>query len=237
MLEKIPLYTRSIVEAQTLGELELWRQSHEENIRCARAILQSIDEHYDGGYLDQAAVQPVIEEFGYDRVFWVTANTIQRAIWDGRFSHDNREWARKMPIPPAKQNVDFIVDGRSGLLNLFLNEAKQRYNRSLGLFDRTHCEDGEQDYEHRVLVVKPNRLEEQYMNAEYQLYYAVGGFGCKPGNTGKKVLGEFLKDGDRLNLYREDFIGVLKDEFLPEWAAEKLEQFRPQEGQQDGPSM
>ena len=49
-------------------------------------------------------------------------------------------------------------------------------------------------------------------------------------------MGQFLKDGERTHYYRQDFIGVISDENLPAWAAEKLQELNaPAEPeQQDG---
>jgi len=38
------------------------------------------------------------------------------------------------------------------------------------------------------------------------------------------VFGYFLKDGEETQYNRSDFVGVLKDEHLPDWAKEKLEE-------------
>jgi len=43
-------------------------------------------------------------------------------------------------------------------------------------------------------------------------------------------------DGETARWNREDFIGVLDDKFLPEWAREKLEELMTQE-QTDAPTM
>ena len=44
-----------------------------------------------------------------------------------------------------------------------------------------------------------------------------------------------LGDGEKTRWDRADFIGVLKDEFLPDWAREKLEALQTPE--QSGPTM
>ena len=35
-------------------------------------------------------------------------------------------------------------------------------------------------------------------------------------------MGEFLNDGEKAQFYRQDFIGVAADEYLPDWARERL---------------
>lgn len=50
------------------------------------------------------------------------------------------------------------------------------------------------------------------------------------------VMGQFLSDSERISFHRQDFMGVLNDEYIPAWAAEKLKELNaPAEPeQQDG---
>ena len=77
----------------------------------------------------------VIEQFGYTRTLYVLANTVQQKEWDGRFSPANKTWAKTVDIPPnpdgfgGERNLDFVVDGHPGLVDLFLSQARQDYLR------------------------------------------------------------------------------------------------------------
>lgn len=88
-----------------------------------------------------------------------------------------------------------------------------------------HCEQHSepQDYEDKLLIIKPEKLKEQYRNPVVQYFYATSGFGCKPINGDKKVFGHFLADGMKEQLYRSDFIGIADKTQLPSWAAKRLE--------------
>ena len=63
------------------------------------------------------------------------ANTVQQKEWDGRFSPANKAWAKTVDIPPnpdgfgGERNLDFVVDSHSGLVDLFLSQARQDYLR------------------------------------------------------------------------------------------------------------
>ena len=61
------------------------------------------------------------------------------------------------------------------------------------------------------------------------MFLAESGFGCAPGARGRKVFGRFLKDGEETHFQRNDFIGILKMEYLPEWAKEKLNELQQPE--------
>lgn len=50
------------------------------------------------------------------------------------------------------------------------------------------------------------------------------------------MFGKFLKDGEDTHFYREDFAGILKDECLPDWAREKLNELQTPE-ESEGPGM
>ena len=111
------------------------------------------------------------------------------------------------------------------MLNGFIDEVRKEYNK-LGLVGEKQCvqSDEPQDYEKKVLILKPETLNEQFKNPVNQYFYATGGFGCDPEKSGKKVFGQFLADGEKTHFYREDFVGVADYEQLPKWAVERLEQ-------------
>ena len=87
------LYIGSISEARRFNELDRWRESHRENIACKQAIEEAIRQGFDGMYLDHDCAKSVIEAYGYKRVGWVLASTLQQKKDDGRFSPRNKEWA------------------------------------------------------------------------------------------------------------------------------------------------
>ena len=58
---------------------------------------------------------------------------------------------------------------------------------------------------------------------------------------GRAVYATCLGDGEQTRWNRADFIGVLDEQYLPDWAREKLEELtqgqRPQGPEQTGPTM
>lgn len=80
-------------------------------------------------------------------------------------------------------------------------------------------------------VLSPDTLKEACWSQENQLWYAHDGFGCRPHAIGRSVRCTCLGDGEATRWNRADFIGVLKEEFLPEWARARLEQLAGTERQ------
>ncbi len=87
----IPLYRYSAETAKHDGELDAWRESKSENIRCRDFLDKQIVEKFDGMHLPDECVENTLKEFGYDRTMWVIANTIQNRKGDGRFHSRNTE--------------------------------------------------------------------------------------------------------------------------------------------------
>lgn len=221
------LYRYSFENAKQCGEIEEYHESQTENIRCKNAIEKAIADNFDGYYLSDMAVKTALADFGYDRTMWVLAASILNKNYDGRFSHENMQWARSV-IPsyiPQKEIQNYCVDSHPAVLNGFIDEVRKEY-RKLGLVGEKQCvqSDKPQNYEKKLLILKPEILNEQFKNPINQYFYATGGFGCDSERSGRKVFGQFLADGEKAHFYREDFIGIADKEQLPKWAVKRLEQ-------------
>ena len=86
------LYCWSMQDAIAHNEMQDWRDSYRENCDCARIIERAIAEHYHDNILEDGT-KDIIDRYGFDRVNWVLANTLQEKAHDGRFSRDNKTWA------------------------------------------------------------------------------------------------------------------------------------------------
>ena len=220
-----PLYRHSLKEAVRHEEKDLWRESYKINCDCARAIERIIAENYDGKKLGQDLAEPIIEQYGFNRVNWVLANTVQQKKEDGRISPENRQWAETFPIPQEEHNWQFEVSSHPGLTDLFISDVRKAW-QALGLFTAAHCVENSQnqDYTGKLLVLNPYILGSAYQTPERQLFLARDGWGCIPGAPRQTVFGRFLsEEKDQITFFnRSDFIGVLSAEYLPDWAKEKL---------------
>ena len=232
------LYPYSSAEARERNELSLWRESHKANIACRNAIEDAIRQNFDGMNLQTDCLKAVLDEYGFKRTAWVLANTLHELKWDGRFSYANKHWAEKIYIPTdLNHNSDFVVRSHPAVLDGFVTFYRKAV-QALNLFGAEHCigDRAKQDFTGKVLVLSPEALREQYWGQDYQLLYARSGFGCAPHSSGRAVFATCLSDGETARWNREDFIGVLDEKYLPDWAREKLEEMMTQE-QTDAPTM
>lgn len=124
-------------------------------------------------------------------------------------------------------------------LDAFISQVREAYGK-LELFGPEHCEPNSYeslDYEGRVLVLSPDTLKESCWTPQNQLWLAHDGFGCSPHAVGRSIRCTCLGDGEQTRWNRTDFTGVLKEEFLPGWAREKLEEFQGQNAGMGGMEM
>lgn len=233
------LYPYSAKDARERSELPLWRASHQANIECKKYIEAAIRRDFDGMHLAESCAASVIAEYGYKRTAFVLSNTLKEKNWDGRFNHDNQDWAKSIFVPSdADHNRDFAVESHPAVLDGFVNMYRKAY-QELGLFVPAQCEPNswpELDYEGKVLVLSPDTLKESCWQPENQLWYAHDGFGCHPHAIGRSIRCTCLGDGEVTRWNRADFVGVLKEEYLPEWATEKLTELLEQK-RSEGPVM
>jgi len=133
-MDKTPLYKYPGDYAREHGELEQYRASYKANVACKEAIEAAIRDNYRDNCLGKEAVKQVADQFGYERMFYVLANTVQLEDWDGRISRDNKDWAKTIPVFEDKnyfgkdRRSSFEVDScNPGLTDIFINQARRDY--------------------------------------------------------------------------------------------------------------
>ena len=80
-----------------------------------RYIEQSIKDNYKDNRLDADAVwRDVTAQFGSKRAAFVLAMTVREKDYDGRFSRENKAWAKSQPLPPDPERrglyCSYVVD-------------------------------------------------------------------------------------------------------------------------------
>jgi hypothetical protein len=133
-MNTIPVYKYPAAYARENDELEQYRTSYKANVACKNAIETAIQDNYRDNSLGKEAVKQVADQFGYERMFYVLANTAQRKDWDARISHDNKDWAKTIHVFEDKnyfgedRRSSFEVDAvNPGLTDIFINQARREY--------------------------------------------------------------------------------------------------------------
>lgn len=229
------LYSFSRQEAKSLGRLAQWKESHQANIKCARDIENLIVSHTQDGRLEPDCARAALDWWSFHRVQFVLSNTLRNASVQG-FEPDSLKWARAVYVPPDKTNGAFKIKADSSMLAQFVRQTYAEYQK-LGLFGARHCS-AELDYTGKVLILRPSVLKEECWFPQNQLWYGETGFGCSPTARGRAVYATCLGDGEKTRWERTDFVGVLDEQYLPDWAMERLSELRgPAQEQTDSPAQ
>ena len=132
-LRNTPVYPYPFEYAAENGEEDKYRQSRKISIACKETIEKAIGDHYVDNCLNTAAaVRQVVDVFGYNRTLYVLAVTVQHKERDGRISHNNKEWAKSVPVfadridGSADQNMFLVVSqAHPGLTDLFIRGVRK----------------------------------------------------------------------------------------------------------------
>ena len=177
--------------------------------------------------LSEREYREAIEQYGFDRVNFVLANTVNHYKDDGRISRENKDWAEKWYIPDEKHTRDYDLKSHPGLTNLFINQARKNFGRRLGCLTLPTVWTAGRTIPERWSSSSRTCCAMSSKTPKDQLFLASHGNGCKPNAIGRKVFGQFLSDGEKTHFCRDKILGVIRDEYLPEWAKEKLLELAP----------
>ena len=98
----------------------------------------------------------------------------------------------------------------------------------MGIYLLSIVEDVDQLEGSVLVMIPPYTLKESCWSPENQLWLATGGVGCSLPAAGRAVYAACLGDGEQTRRDRRDFIGILNEEHLPDWARESRSQIQNQ---------
>ena len=129
-MKNTPVYLHSARYAREHGELAVYRESHKANVLCKEAIEDAISENYHDNRLDPDCAKGVLDRFGADRAFFILSYTVWEKDWDGRFSQDNKQWAKNYFDSNTTTSFEpgyKVTRAHPGLVDLFINQARRYY--------------------------------------------------------------------------------------------------------------
>ena len=72
-----------------------------------------------------------MEQFGYERTLAVLARTGKAHDWDGRYSAENKAWAKSIDVlidPDTNNFFRYLIQkSHPGLVDLFLTQVRREY--------------------------------------------------------------------------------------------------------------
>ena len=112
-------------QAEEAMRREAAKLEHGVRMECKEAIEKAIAENFDGYTLPRDTAKGIIEQYGRERVEFVLANTIMNLPHDGRFSVNNKEWAKGIVPTTDWQNRDLVLTSHPAVLDGFTNQTRR----------------------------------------------------------------------------------------------------------------
>lgn len=221
------VYPYSYGEAKRRGEELTYETSFRENVRCAHDIGEAVYQYFDAAAkeLKHGCAECVLQRYGFLRINFVLANTVQIAGYPYALGEKAAAWSRDVDVP---QDDRFLVNAAGMLLSLFIDQLSEIYH-ALGFFGAEHCITGDKramEYAGKVLLLKPNIKRGSCWTHRDQLWYAHSGPGCSPYARFDSIQASCLSSGEKAHWLRLDFAGVFDERYLPDWAVENLNAIR-----------
>lgn len=115
-------------QAEKARQRELSRLEHGQRLECKKDIEALIAEKFNGFVLPRNTADEIIDKYGIDCVEFVLANTVTHFDYDGRFSQNNKDWAKGIVAENEWQNNDLILSTHPAVLDGFTNQARRYIN-------------------------------------------------------------------------------------------------------------
>lgn len=137
---KIYVCQLSRSEAVEFGVENVYRESYRKNEECAAAIGKAIADNYDGYSLDAGCARQVLDQYGFDRVYFILSCNIQQLSYDGRISRSNKDWARENSVPLSSDfKSNWLIHSHPGLLDIFTDLVQKHQEQDV--FPKEACFD------------------------------------------------------------------------------------------------
>lgn len=85
---------------------------------------------------------------------------------------------------------------------------------------------GKDDLNQKIVVIRADVLRREYRRATNQVALCVGGFGASPNSRGTACYCVKLYSGETARYERQDILGILKEDRMPEWAKQGLREYQ-----------
>ncbi|MDL2217898.1 DUF3849 domain-containing protein [Christensenellaceae bacterium OttesenSCG-928-M15] len=120
------VYRDSFAHSSEHNEMDKYHADRQLSFECRDAIDAAIREsRYDTHYYKlKDAAEQVIDTYGAERVELIMAKIVQASDWDGRYSRQNKEWAKGFEIPQGMK--DIYSDTHPCLLDGFLEKVREK---------------------------------------------------------------------------------------------------------------
>lgn len=114
------LYKPTLNDADERNQLDLWTASLRQNILCSAELDKIISDDIDSTSFVER-LHPIVNEYGYERILWVLANTVKEHYYHGA-GYGVEEYVKSLGISDEYYNTLFILEKYTDeMLNRFID--------------------------------------------------------------------------------------------------------------------
>lgn len=125
-----PLYMQTGEYAVEHGELAEFRWSMRLNQECKEELDKAIGDNFNNSILNKEFVKGFVEKYGVDRVANIIASTITQSDWDKRYTDENKEWARTVPLTGNERSrAGLHLSAHPVLINSVADDIRKEYEK------------------------------------------------------------------------------------------------------------
>lgn len=219
----VPVYLNSLKIASDQGEMNLWVESTKENARCANKMMELMGNTEENHSIDEKTFELLSEEFGLQRFTFVTVSSLNL---EGP-NNVHIDWADKFFTPLDENECKhFRLPWNEGFINDFATNLREFIREKSFFYEENQCDSMEDyhGYVGEVVAIKRKEFGVHYQAPEHQLELVLS---C---DDSSKIFPKLevvsLCDGTTNSRKPESICGIVKEEFLPDWAIEEMEQYR-----------
>ncbi len=97
------------------------------NMCCKYDIQAAIRDNFNGTHLNEGFENDLIKQYGFERLNYVLANTVQDSMHDGRYSPQTKEWARSITIDESDGvKKMMLIQEHPAVLDGFINRIRRK---------------------------------------------------------------------------------------------------------------
>ncbi len=125
-----PLYMQTAEYALEHGEIAEYRWSMRLNQECKEELDKAIGNNFKDNILNKEFVKGFVEKYGIDRVSNIIASTITQSDWDKRYTDENKEWARTVPLTgDERSRAGLHLSAHPVLVNSVADDIRKEYEK------------------------------------------------------------------------------------------------------------
>ena len=210
-----------------------WREQEVLFLRCREETEEQLKTGWNGrtNELDGNVVPGLCRKYGPDAVGTFLSYNVYRRTSEPGITWDVRGWsgAFRTKTPDKSFGDRYVAKIPAAALNGMVMQYRS-YVRSIRLHGEESVLPGSRrgDFEGKLLVLRPEKLQPGRENGDWQFFFATGGYGCAPGNPSSRVYGLRPADGSGCFFCRRDFLGVSGGQDVPGWISDRVSEMRKQ---------